>query len=108
LPHPPQFCGSDDAFTHCEPQAVWPAPQAGPPVGLLPLTFPSQPSIGIASDPIASAARTEKIEGFIATTFRRTAPLVSRGGGKLQKITGKNRCHTAFSVSRFLICLIRP
>jgi hypothetical protein len=72
LPHAPQFCGSDDAFTHCEPQAVCPAPQDGPPVGLLPLTLPSQPSIGTASDPIASAARIEKIEGFIATTFRRT------------------------------------
>jgi hypothetical protein len=72
LPHAPQFCGSDDAFTHCVPQVVWPEAQFGPPVGL-PLTLPSQPSIGTASDPIASAARMEKIEGFITTTFRRTA-----------------------------------
>jgi hypothetical protein len=76
LPHAPQFCGSDAAFTHCEPQAVCPAAHVtgvGPPVGL-PLTFPSQPSSGTASDASASAATMEKTEGFIATTFRTSFP----------------------------------
>jgi hypothetical protein len=71
LPHAPQFCGSDAAFTHCEPQVVCPAAQIGPPpvpVGEVP-TFPSQPSSGNASGAIASAASRERIEGFIATTF---------------------------------------
>jgi hypothetical protein len=75
LPHKPQFCGSDCAFTHCAPQVVCPAAHGvGVPVGLLPLTFPSQPSIGTANDAIASAATTEKNEVFIATTFRNELP----------------------------------
>jgi hypothetical protein len=74
LPHPPQFCESDAAFTHCAPQAICPTAQLGPPVELPPLTFPSQPSIGTASDASASAATMEKTEGFIATTFRNELP----------------------------------
>ena len=74
LPHAPQFCGSDAAFTHWVPHAVCPAAHIGPvppvPVGLPPLTFPSQPSIGTASSAIASAAKIERFEVFIATTFR--------------------------------------
>jgi len=87
LPQPPQFWGSDDAFTHCEPQVICPAAQVtgfGPPVWLLP-TLPSQPSIDTASGAIASAASTERIEVFIATTFR-TMTVSVADGSKLHKI----------------------
>jgi hypothetical protein len=80
LPHAPQFCGSEDAFTHCVPHAIWPAAQVTPPpVGLLPLIFPSQPSCDAASDAIASAANRERIEVFIATTFRTVTVSVATG-----------------------------
>jgi hypothetical protein len=49
------------------------------------LTFPSQPSIGTASGAIASTATSERIEGFIATTFRTMTVSVARRS-KLHKI----------------------
>jgi len=99
LPHAPQFCGSDAAFTHCEPQAVCPEPQVGcPPVGLPPLTCPLQPIIGAVSSAIASAAKIERFEVFIATTFRTEqsaaraglgSPLVSQAGLNCIKLLRK-------------------
>src|SRR5262245_4746212 len=66
----PQFCGSDAAFTHCEPQGICAPLHVGTPLPPVPvgveLTFPSQPSSGA----IASAATTGRIQAFIATTFR--------------------------------------
>jgi hypothetical protein len=50
----------------------------GPPVGLFPLTFPSQPTVVIASGAIASAATMERNEAFIATTFRTSTRLADR------------------------------
>jgi len=92
LPHTPQFCGSDAAFTHCEPQVICPPLQVGTPLPPVPvgleLTFPSQPS----SDAIASVATIGKIQAFIATTFRtsiRTRPVSVAPRPKMREIIQK-------------------
>jgi len=75
VPHAPQFCGSDVAFTHWLPHFICPAAQVsgpGPPVGLLP-TLPWQPTSGSATKAIASAAKNEKFEVFIRPPFTRAS-----------------------------------
>jgi hypothetical protein len=59
LPHPPQFCGSEPAFTHCAPQLVCPAPQPIPLVPAPPVV-PEPPMLPLhaASEMIASVAIT--------------------------------------------------
>jgi hypothetical protein len=71
LPHPPQFCGSELAFTHCDPQLVCPAPQLTPPVPAPPVLLePPMLPLQAATNTIATVVHAHNAERFMGTAFR--------------------------------------
>jgi hypothetical protein len=73
LPHPPQFCGSELAFTHCDPQVVCPALQVTPPeVPATPVLFAEPPMLPLhaVTNPITTVVHAHNAERFMGTAFR--------------------------------------